>query len=140
MRILSYNIQAAIGANSYFSYVSRLHRQVLPDPAKTGNLQRIAAYIAAFDAVCIQEIDLGGLRNGFRCQAAQLCQAAGFAHHVAQTNRVVGQLSRHGNLILCRTPCARSSAKHCPRASKGAAYLPPPPTPRTANWYWQTST
>ncbi|WP_034334562.1 endonuclease/exonuclease/phosphatase family protein [Conchiformibius kuhniae] len=123
MRILSYNIQAAIGANSYFSYVSRLHRQVLPDPAKTGNLQRIAAYIAAFDAVCIQEIDLGGLRNGFRCQAAQLCQAAGFAHHVAQTNRVVGQLSRHGNLILCRTPLRPLISETLPSRIKGRGIL-----------------
>ena len=35
MRILSYNIQAAIASDSYFSYLSRLHLQIMPSPTKT---------------------------------------------------------------------------------------------------------
>ena len=55
MRILSYNIQAAIASNSYFSYLSRLHRQVMPSAAKTRVLSHIAQYISEFDIVCLQE-------------------------------------------------------------------------------------
>jgi len=40
MRILSYNIQAAIAADSYLSYLTRLHRQVLPGAAKERTLSR----------------------------------------------------------------------------------------------------
>ena len=104
MRILSYNIQAAIAADSYLSYLTRLHRQVLPGAAKERTLSRIAAYISAFDVVCLQEIDLGGLRNGFKSQVRQLLDATPFSHYVAQTNRSVGKLSLHGNLILSKLP------------------------------------
>lgn len=123
MRFLSYNIQAAIASDSYLSYLSRLHRQVLPSAAKQQVLQRIADYIAAFDVVCLQEIDLGGLRNGFNCQAQQLTAAAGFAHHISQTNRVVGKLSRHGNLILSRHPLRTAANEVLPSRIKGRGIL-----------------
>ena len=38
MRILSYNIQAAINARSYLSYTWQWHRQILPGPAKRKTL------------------------------------------------------------------------------------------------------
>lgn len=123
MRILSYNIQAAIGTDSYWRYVSRLHRQVLPARAKNDTLARIADYIAAFDVVCLQEIDLGGLRSGFCCQAQTLAQTAAFSHSLHQTNRVVGKLSRHGNMMLSRFPLQLLVSERLPSRIKGRGWL-----------------
>jgi len=104
MRILSYNIQAAINSRSYLSYTWQWHRQILPGAAKRKTLARIAAYISAFDLVCLQEIDLGGLRNGFRNHVEQLRELTGHPYALAQTNRRLGKLSLHGNLILSKQP------------------------------------
>ena len=104
MRILSYNIQAAINSRSYLSYTWQWHRQILPGAAKRKTLARIAAYISAFGLVCLQEIDLGGLRNGFRNHVEQLRELTGHPYALAQTNRRLGKLSLHGNLILSKQP------------------------------------
>lgn len=123
MRILSYNIQAAIASNSYFSYVSRWHRQVMPSPAKAKVLSNIAKYISEFDVVCLQEIDLGGFRNGFQNQVQQLLAQTPFTHYVCQTNRVVGKLSVHGNLILSKQPLREVVNEHLPSRIKGRGIL-----------------
>ncbi len=104
MRILSYNIQAAINSGSYTSYTYQWHRQFLPNPAKTKTLYRIADFIELFDVVCLQEIELGGLRNGFKSQALQLFEHTGFQYYTWQVNRRIGKLSIHGNLILSKLP------------------------------------
>lgn len=123
MRILSYNIQAAIASNSYLSYLSRLHRQILPVHAKQQTLCHIAKYISDFDIVCLQEIDLGGFRNGFESQVAQLLELTSFQYYLSQTNRVVGKLSRHGNLILSRFPLREVLNTTLPSRIKGRGIL-----------------
>ena len=102
MRILSYNIQAAIHSTSYLSYTWQWPRQILPNRAKDATLSRIAEFINGFDIVCLQEIELGGLRNGFKSQAEQLLAMTDFRHAAFQTNRRLSRLSLHGNLILCK--------------------------------------
>lgn len=123
MRILSYNIQAAIASTSYLSYALRLHRQVLPSPAKRQVLGDIARFISDFDVVCLQEIDFGGLRNGFHSQAQQLLAQTPFSHSVWQVNRVVGKLSRHGNLILSKLPMHEVVNEPLPSKIKGRGML-----------------
>lgn len=123
MRILSYNIQAAIASDSYFSYVSRLHRQFLPAPGKTRILADIARYISRFDVVCLQEIELGGLRNGFKNQVEQLLAETPFQYSLFQTNRTVGKLSRHGNLILSKNPLREVANELLPSRIKGRGIL-----------------
>lgn len=123
MRILSYNIQAAIASDSYFSYLSRLHRQVLPSAAKNEVLTRIGNYIADFDVVCLQEVDLGGFRNGFQNQVSQLLDISPFSYHICQINRVVGKLSVHGNLILSKLPMTEAVNLPLPSRIKGRGML-----------------
>lgn len=123
MRILSYNIQAAIASDSYFSYLSRIHRQVLPSAAKNEVLARIGSYIADFDVVCLQEVDLGGFRNGFQNQVNQLLDVSPFGHYICQTNRVVGKLSLHGNLILSKLPLSEAVNAPLPSRIKGRGML-----------------
>ncbi|QMT31697.1 endonuclease/exonuclease/phosphatase family protein [Alysiella filiformis] len=123
MKILSYNIQAAIAADSYLSYITRLHRQFYPCPSKAQTLRHIADYISAFDMVCLQEIDLGGYRNGFQNQVEQFLAQTPFCHYICQTNRVVGKISRHGNLILSKTPLREVANEPLPSKIKGRGML-----------------
>lgn len=123
MRILSYNIQAGIACNSYLSYLSRLHLQVFPSPEKERVLREIANYISDFDVVCLQEIDLGGYRNQFQNQVYQLLADSPFEHYSFQINRVVGKLSKHGNLILSKTPLREVVNEALPSRIKGRGML-----------------
>ena len=123
MRILSYNIQAAINARSYLSYTYQWHRQILPGPAKRKTLARIAAYIRDFDLVCLQEIDLGGLRNGFKNHVEQLRGLTGLAYHAEQVNRRLGKLSLHGNLILSKRPLREVLNRPLPSRIPGRGVL-----------------
>lgn len=104
MRFLTYNIQAAIGAKDYWDYGINAHKQILNTKAKTLGLIRIARLIKNYDIVCLQEVDLGGLRSGFNSQAKQLQEYSKHPYMLSQINRRVGKLSLHGNIILSKYP------------------------------------
>ena len=102
MKLLSWNIQAAIGTARFSDYLTRAHRQVFHTPAKASTLETIAETIRDADLVCLQEVDLGGRRAGYRCQAHAVAELSGHNHLVIQENRVIRGISRHGNAILSR--------------------------------------
>jgi endonuclease/exonuclease/phosphatase family metal-dependent hydrolase len=102
--LLTWNIQAAIGTRRYRDYLLHAHRQVIDTPAKAHTLHRIAAAIAPFDVVCLQEVDLGGRRAGYRSQIEAIAALSGHAHVLFQQNRVVPGISRHGNAIVSHWP------------------------------------
>lgn len=102
LRIVSYNIQAAIGATAPSHYVTRLHRQFVHTRAKDRLLARIGAVVEPFDIACLQEIDLGGRRAGFESQVDRLFEVTSFTEAAFQENRIVRRISRHGNLVLTR--------------------------------------
>ncbi len=104
MKLLTWNIQAAIGTSRYRDYLLRAHRQMFHTPSKIEVLQNIAREIADYDVVCLQEVDLGGRRAGHRCQVDAIAQISGHAHVVVQENRRVPGISRHGNAILSHWP------------------------------------
>lgn len=104
MKFLSYNIQAGIGTIKPSAYFTAAHRQVVSDGRKKKTLADIAEYISSYDIVCLQEVDLGGLRSGYTDQAHSLKTAADFPFMVTQTNRRVGRFSVHGNVILSKKP------------------------------------
>jgi endonuclease/exonuclease/phosphatase family metal-dependent hydrolase len=79
LKLLTWNIQAAIGTVRFSEYLTRAHRQVVHTPAKASTLQTIAETIRDADLVCLQEV-------------------------VMQENRVIRGISRHGNAILSRHP------------------------------------
>lgn len=104
MKLLSWNIQAAIGTARFSDYLTRAHRQVFHTAAKAGTLETIAETIRNADLVCLQEVDLGGRRAGYRCQANAIAERSGHDHLAIQENRVIRGISRHGNAILSRYP------------------------------------
>ncbi len=104
MKFLTYNIQAAIGTKHYLDYGIKAHKQLVHTREKWYGLLQIARLIRQYDVVCLQEVDLGGLRSDFNNQAAQLQSLSKHPYMISQTNRTVGYLSIHGNAILSRYP------------------------------------
>lgn len=104
MKLLTWNIQAAIATTNFSDYLTRAHRQVIHTASKASTLEAIAETIRAADLVCLQEVDLGGRRAGYRCQANAIAELSGHDHLVIQENRVIRGVSRHGNAILSRYP------------------------------------
>jgi len=90
----------------YRDYFLRAHRQMIHTSSKTVALRNIAREIAPYDVVCLQEIDLGGRRSGYRSQVDAIAAQSGHAHVAVQHNRTIPGVSRHGNAILSHWPLA----------------------------------
>lgn len=104
MRLLTWNIQAGIGTSRFRDYFLRAHLQLVHAPSKTAILHSIAGEIAAYDLVCLQEVDLGGRRANYRSQVEDIAALSGHDHVAVQENRRIPGVSRHGNAILSRWP------------------------------------
>ncbi len=102
LRLLSYNIQAAIGTRSYHHYITRSWRHVLPDWRGLQRLERIAQVVAHYDLVSLQEVDGGSLRSGFVNQVSYLADLARFEYWYQQLNRNLGKLGQYSNGVLSR--------------------------------------
>lgn len=107
MKLLTWNIQAGIGTARYRDYFLRAHLQLVHAPSKTTTLENIAREIMPYDVVCLQEVDLGGRRAGYRSQVEDIAALSGHDHVAVQENRRVPGISRHGNAILSRWPLAQ---------------------------------
>ena len=123
MKILTYNIQAGIGTRSVSDYVLKAHHQLIDTPAKRRTLTNIGKFIRDFDIVCLQEVDLGGRRSGFKSQLARIMEVSGLAYSAEQTNRIVGRSSRHGNAILSRFPIKNIGDNKLPSRIPGRGKL-----------------
>ena len=77
MKLLTWNVQAGIGTSRYRDYFLRAHLQLVHAPSKTAILQDIAREIASYDVVCLQEVDLGGRRAGYRSQVEVIAALSG---------------------------------------------------------------
>ncbi|MGA9033848.1 MAG: endonuclease/exonuclease/phosphatase family protein [Sulfuricaulis sp.] len=102
LRLLSYNIQTGIAANSYRHYLTHSWKHVLPCPKRLDNLSRIAALIGEFDIVGLQEVDGGSLRSGFINQTEFLAIEGRFPYWNDQTNRNLGKFAQHSTGVLSR--------------------------------------
>lgn len=102
LRLLSYNIQAAIGTSSFHHYLTRSWRHVLPDWRGLQRLDRIGHVLAHYDLICLQEVDGGSLRSGFVNQVAYLAELGKFDYWYQQLNRNLGRLGQYSNGVLSR--------------------------------------
>lgn len=107
MKLLTWNIQAGVGTRRYRDYLLNAHRQIIHTSFKTTTLRNIARELAPFDVVCLQEVDLGGRRAGYRSQVEAIALQSGHAHVAVQHNRTIPGVSRHGNAILSHWPLAQ---------------------------------
>lgn len=102
LRVLTYNIQAAIGTANYLHYVTRSWRHVFPGPQGVRRLEDIASVIQDYDIVALQEVDGGSLRSSFINQLAYLADICEFDYWFQQLNRNLGKLGQFSNGILSR--------------------------------------
>jgi endonuclease/exonuclease/phosphatase family metal-dependent hydrolase len=102
LRLISYNIQSGLTTSRYSDYLTRGWQHVVPVPSRMTNLGHIASVIRPYDLVGLQEVDVGSLRSGFIDQSVYLAERAHFPLCFEQTNRRVGQISRHSNVLLSR--------------------------------------
>jgi len=123
LRILSYNIQSGLTTKRYSHYLTGGWKHLVPVPSRMKNLAQIANLVARYDVVGLQEVDAGSLRSGFLDQAHYLADRARFGHYYEQTNRRVGRISRHCNVILSRIPPTEISDHKLPGVLRGRGAL-----------------
>lgn len=123
LRLLSYNIQAGTSTAKYREYFTRSWRQILPNNQRVANLDRIAALVADYDIVGLQEVDCGSLRSGFLNQAKYLANHAGFPWWTHQANRKVGVIAHAGNGLLSKIEPAAVQEHRLPGAIPGRGAL-----------------
>jgi endonuclease/exonuclease/phosphatase family metal-dependent hydrolase len=102
LRLLSYNIQAAIASTRPHHYLTHSWKHVLPHPSSFDNLDRIARLVTNYDLVAIQEADAGSLRSYFVNQVEYLAQRGHFPFWCHQTNRDLGKFAQHSNGLLSK--------------------------------------
>lgn len=123
LRLISYNIQSGLSTQRYSDYVTGGWRHVVPVPSRFHNLRRIASLIKPYDLVGLQEVDVGSLRSGFVDQSVFLAEQAGFPLCFEQTNRRVGNLTRHSNVLLSRLRPSAIEDHKLPGVIKGRGAL-----------------
>lgn len=102
LRLLSCNILAGASVQRYRQYVTRSWASVLPGRGKQENLDRLAAMMAGFDVIGLQEADAGSLRSGFLNQTQYLANMAGMPFWSHQPNRPVARLAHSANGLISR--------------------------------------
>lgn len=102
LRLLSFNIQAAIGSNSYRDYVTGSWKHLLAHGESRDTLQQIAALIAGYDIVALQEVDGGSLRSHHINQLSYLAESSGMPFWHQQLNRNLGRFGQYSNGLLSK--------------------------------------
>ncbi len=102
IKLLSHNIQVGIQSAAYRHYLTRGWQHLLPHPRRTKNLDAIAAQLARFDFVALQEADGGSRRSGYTNQVQYLACSAGFPYWYQQLNRNLGKWGQHSNGVLSK--------------------------------------
>lgn len=102
LRLLSYNIQAGMGAARLRHYFTQSWKYLLPHAGRWHTLTQIAQSLREFDVIGLQETDAGSLRTGFTNQTEYLARLAAFPWWSDQVNRRVGRIAHHSNGLLSR--------------------------------------
>jgi len=102
IRILSYNMQVAMGTSRAHHYVTHSWKHVLPHKDIHANLDHIAKVIADYDIVALQEADAGSMRTAFTNHTEYLAHKARFHYWHNQVNRNLGRIAQHSNSVLSR--------------------------------------
>lgn len=102
LRLLTFNIQAAIGSNNYRDYITGSWKHLLAHGGSLDNLQHMAVLLSDYDIVALQEVDGGSLRSRHINQLDFLAQQAGFPFRYQQLNRNLGRLGQFCNGLLSR--------------------------------------
>lgn len=123
LRLLSYNIQAAVDTRHYREYVTKGWKHLLPNRKRMLNLNLIADMLHGYDLVGLQEVDSGSLRSAFLDMTEYLAHRGGYPHWYRQVNRNMGVLAQHSNGFLSRIKPTRVSNHRLPPGNGRGAML-----------------
>jgi len=102
IKLLSYNIQVGIASTRPHHYVTQSWKHLYPHRKQYHNLNQIAAIVADYDIVGLQEVDAGSRRSKFTNQTEYLAIKAQFPYWSHQTNRRLGKIAQHSNGLLSK--------------------------------------
>src|SRR3546814_10466036 len=102
IKLLTFNIQAAICSSSYRDYITGSWKHLLAHPDSRQTLDQIAALVCDFDIVALQEVDGGSLRSRQINQLRFLAEQGSFPFWYQQLNRNLGRLGQFSNGLLSR--------------------------------------
>jgi endonuclease/exonuclease/phosphatase family metal-dependent hydrolase len=103
-KVLTYNIQVAMGSKSIHHHVMHSWHHIFPHPQRQENLEQIAKIIQPFDVVALQELDAGSFRTDYINQIDYLADLAKFSYSQQQTTRNLGPFAQHSKALLSRFP------------------------------------
>jgi len=116
LKVVSYNIQVGIAAESLFDNISNAWRHILPHQQSLTTLSSISELIKDFDVVALQEIDTGSHRTCFVNQLTHIADLAQFPYSTHHTTREIGNLTKHGKGMLSHYPL--NNIAHIPLPSR----------------------
>lgn len=102
LRLLTFNVQTGICTRQYSQYVTGSWKHFLPAMERKHNLKRIAAELARYDIVGLQEVDGGSIRSRDASQTRYLARKANFPFWHEQINRNLGRIAQHSIGLLSR--------------------------------------
>lgn len=123
LRLLSYNIQVAIGSHRFHHMLSHSLRYLMPHGQSFQNLDRIAETIVGYDIVALNEADAGSMRTRFVNQAEYLAQQAGYGHWGQMITRDLGRLAQHTNSVVSRHDHVHLTHHRLPSLQEGRGVL-----------------
>lgn len=102
IRILSYNMQVAMGTSRPHHYLTHSWKHILPHANIHSNLDRIAHVLDDYDIVALQESDAGSMRSAYTNHTEYLAHKARFHYWHNQVNRNLGRFAQHSIGVLSR--------------------------------------
>lgn len=102
LRLLTFNMQAAICSSSFRDYFTGSWKHVLAHGGSLDTLRQIAALVHDYDIVSLQEVDGGSLRSRQVNQLRFLARSGDFGFWHQQLNRDLGRLGQFSNGVLSR--------------------------------------
>lgn len=101
-RLLTFNIQAAIGTGCYRDYITGSWKHLAGSATGRDKLIDIAGVLKDYDMVALQEVDGGSYRSRQINQLQFLADEADFSFQHQQLNRDFGRLGQFSNGLLSR--------------------------------------
>lgn len=123
IRLITYNMQVAIGSHRLHHLLSHGLRYLLPHAGSLKNLDRIAEQVLEADFVALNEADAGSFRTKNINQALYIARKDGYLGCEQMITRDLGYLAQHSNSLLSRDLATKVVRHRLPRPNDGRGVL-----------------
>jgi len=123
IRLISYNMQVAIGSHRRRHLLSHGLRYLLPHANAQANLNRIAELVSDVDFVALNEADAGSFRTRNINQALYIAKQQGYPGCEQMITRDLGRLAQHSNSLLSHNLAVKVVRHRLPKPNDGRGLL-----------------